>query len=140
MKPKKYFFSENRNIQGGSQKQRLSWYKPRDELLISGPSPSGLYNIQARYENLRICARRRRHESNGRTRVVQWFDHQERREVFTEEARQGKDGFCMRAGIVSMEKDALWPLQCDSHLPTTNGTGADKRNEEIRQFSNILRR
>ena len=39
-----------------------------------------------------------------------------------------------------MEKDALRPLLCDSHLPTTDGTGADKRNEEIRQFSNQLRR
>ena len=39
-----------------------------------------------------------------------------------------------------MKKDALSPLQCDSHLPTTDGTGTDKRNEEIREFSNVLRR
>ena len=32
MKPKKYSYSENRNIQGGSQPQRLSWYKPRDDM------------------------------------------------------------------------------------------------------------
>ena len=32
MKPKKYSFSENRNMQGGSQQQRSSWYKPRDDL------------------------------------------------------------------------------------------------------------
>ena len=30
MKPKKYTNSENRNMHGGSQPQRSSWYKPRD--------------------------------------------------------------------------------------------------------------
>ena len=58
----------------------------------------------------------------------------------TEEAGQRQDWFCLRTGIVSMEKDAFWPLQCDSHLPTTNGTRADERNKEIWQFSNVLRR
>ena len=29
-----------------------------------------------------------------------------------------------------MEEDALWPLQCNSPLPTTDGTSADKRNEK----------
>ena len=32
MKLKKYSFSENRNMQGGSQQQRSSWYKPRDDM------------------------------------------------------------------------------------------------------------
>ena len=32
MKPKKYSYSENRNMQGGSQPQRSSWYKPRDDM------------------------------------------------------------------------------------------------------------
>ena len=32
MKPKKYSFTENRNTQGGSQPQRSSWYKPRDDM------------------------------------------------------------------------------------------------------------
>ena len=32
MKPKKYSYSENRNAQGGSQPQRSSWYKPRDDM------------------------------------------------------------------------------------------------------------
>ena len=31
MKPKKYSYSDNRNTQGGSQPQRSSWYKPRDD-------------------------------------------------------------------------------------------------------------
>ena len=30
MKPKKYSFSESRNMQGGSQQQRSTWYKSRD--------------------------------------------------------------------------------------------------------------
>ena len=32
MKPKKYSYSGNRNMQEGSQPQRSSWYKPRDEM------------------------------------------------------------------------------------------------------------
>ena len=43
----------------------------------------------------------------------------------TEETRQGQDGIRLRAGVFSMEKDALWPLQCDSHVPTTDGTSTD---------------
>ena len=31
-KPKKNSFSENRNMQGGSQQQRSSWYKPRHDM------------------------------------------------------------------------------------------------------------
>ena len=30
-KPKKYSYSDNRNMQGGSQPRRSSWYKPRDD-------------------------------------------------------------------------------------------------------------
>ena len=32
MKPKKYSYPENRNMHGGSQPQRSSWYKPRDDM------------------------------------------------------------------------------------------------------------
>ena len=32
MKPKKYSYSDNRNMQGGSQPQRSSGYKPRDDM------------------------------------------------------------------------------------------------------------
>ena len=32
MKPKKYSYSDNRNVQGGSQPQSSSWYKPRDDV------------------------------------------------------------------------------------------------------------
>ena len=32
MKPKKYSFSEGSNMQRGSQLQRSSWYKPRDDI------------------------------------------------------------------------------------------------------------
>ena len=32
MKPKNYTYSDNRNMQGGSQPQRSSWYKPRDDM------------------------------------------------------------------------------------------------------------
>ena len=33
MKPKKYAFSESRNMQGGGQQQRLPWYKRRDDIV-----------------------------------------------------------------------------------------------------------
>ena len=32
MKPKKYSYSDARNMQGGGQQQRPSWYKPRDDM------------------------------------------------------------------------------------------------------------
>ena len=32
MKPKKYSYSDNRNVQGWSQPQRSSWFKPRDDM------------------------------------------------------------------------------------------------------------
>ena len=32
MKPKNYSYSEGRNMQGGSQSQSSSWYKPRDHM------------------------------------------------------------------------------------------------------------
>ena len=32
MKPKTYPYSEGRSMQGGSQPQRSSWYKPRDDM------------------------------------------------------------------------------------------------------------
>ena len=32
MQPKKYSYSHHRNMQGGSQPQRSSWYKPRDDI------------------------------------------------------------------------------------------------------------
>ena len=32
MKPKKSLYPENRNMQGGSQPQRSSWYKPKDDI------------------------------------------------------------------------------------------------------------
>ena len=32
MKPTKYSYSDNRNMRGGSQPQRSSWYKPRDDM------------------------------------------------------------------------------------------------------------
>ena len=32
MKPKKYSYSDNRNTQGGSQPQKSSWYKPKDDM------------------------------------------------------------------------------------------------------------
>ena len=35
----------------------------------------------------------------------------------------------MRAGAVSTEEDALWPLQCYSYVPTIDGTCTDKCNE-----------
>ena len=93
MKPKKYSFSENRNMHGeANNKGRLgtnleTTWTNEGHVQTCGSSHSELYNIQARYEKLRICARRRRHESNGRKRVLLWFDYQDRREVLYLQSR-----------------------------------------------------
>ena len=56
----------------------------------------------------------------------------------TEEARQGQKRVCLRAGSVSMEKDALWSLQCHGYVSTIDGTRTDKRNEEIWQPGDVV--
>ena len=50
-----------------------------------------------------------------------------------------KTGFALRAGAVSMGKDALWSLQCHGYISTTDGTRIDKCNEEIWQPGDVLR-
>ena len=57
----------------------------------------------------------------------------------TEEARQGQNRVCLRAGIVSREKDVLWSLQRHGYVSTIDGTRIDRCNEEIRQPGNVLR-
>ena len=57
----------------------------------------------------------------------------------TEEAGQGQNRVCLRAGAVSMEEDALWPLQCHGHISTIDGTRIDKCNEEKWQPGDGLR-
>ena len=57
----------------------------------------------------------------------------------TEEAGQGENRVCLRAGIVSIEKDALWSLQRHGYLSTIDGTRIDRCNEEIQQPGNVLR-
>ena len=61
MKPKKYPYSENRNMQGGSQLQR-TWYKPRDDMdkrtlcaANCGSARGGLHDVQTRHEESGIC-------------------------------------------------------------------------------------
>ena len=53
MKPKKYSFSDSRNLQGGSQQQRWSWYKPRatwqtEVMWLSRLPRSGFHLLQTR--------------------------------------------------------------------------------------------
>ena len=57
----------------------------------------------------------------------------------TEEARQGQNKVCLRAGAVSIEEDAFWSLQRHSYLSTIYGTRIDRRNEEIWQPGDVLR-
>ena len=40
-KPKKYSYSDNRNMQGGNQPQRSSWYKLRDDMDKQGMKSLG---------------------------------------------------------------------------------------------------
>ena len=53
MKPKNYSFSDSRNLQGGSQQQRWSWYKPRatwqtEVMWLSRLPRSGFHLLQTR--------------------------------------------------------------------------------------------
>ena len=54
-------------------------------------------------------------------------------------AGQGQDRVCLRAGTVSMEKDAFWSLQRHGHISTIDGTRIDWCNKEIWQPGNVLR-
>ena len=45
---------------------------------------------------------------------------------------------CLQAGTVVMEKDAFWPLQCDSYIPEVNVTRANKINEEAWELDQVL--
>ena len=42
-------------------------------------------------------------------------------------------------GSVSMETDAVWTLQCHSHVSEVDCTRADRRDEEVCQSGNVLR-
>ena len=95
MKPKKNSLSERETCKG-KQQQKLPWFKPRDDmeklrfmykLRIGGSSSSGLHNKQTRHEKLGIRARRGTYWSNGKTRVLQWFDYQNWRKVFFLQSR-----------------------------------------------------
>ena len=57
----------------------------------------------------------------------------------TEEAGQGQNRVCLRAGAVSMENDTLWSLQSHGYLSTIDGTRIDKCNDEIWQPGDVLR-
>ena len=67
MKPKKYSYSDYRNMQGGgSQPQRSSWYKTRDDMDkrrscancgSADHHTNGLHNIQTGNEESGICTR-----------------------------------------------------------------------------------
>ena len=46
------------------------------------------------------------------------------------EARQGQDRVRLRVGSVSMETDAVWTLQCNSHVSAADGTRVDRRDEK----------
>ena len=56
----------------------------------------------------------------------------------TKEAGQRQDRVCLRVGSVSMETDAVWTLQCHSHVSEVDGTRADRRDEEVWQSGNVL--
>ena len=56
-----------------------------------------------------------------------------------QEAGQGQDRVCLRVGSVSMETDAVWTLQCHSHVSAIDGTRADRRDKEVWQPGNVLR-
>ena len=50
----------------------------------------------------------------------------------------GQDRVRLRVGAVSMETDAVWPLQRHSHISTVDGTCADSCDKDVRQSGNVL--
>ena len=52
--------------------------------------------------------------------------------------QDGQNRVCLRVGAVSMETDAVWSLQCHSHVSTVDGTCADRWDKEVRQSDNVL--
>ena len=50
----------------------------------------------------------------------------------TEEAGQGQNRVCLRAGAVSLEEDAIWSLQGHGYVSTIECTRLDKCNVETR--------
>ena len=54
----------------------------------------------------------------------------------TEVAGQGQDRVCLRAGAVSVEEDALRPLQCHDYVSTIDDTCIDKCNKK--QYGNLV--
>ena len=45
----------------------------------------------------------------------------------------------MADGIVPMADDFLWPLQQESHISATNGTGTNNFDKEVWQLGDVLR-
>ena len=44
----------------------------------------------------------------------------------------------MRAGIVAVEEDAVRTVQCDGHIPATDGPGTHERHQEKRESHHVL--
>ena len=50
----------------------------------------------------------------------------------TQKAGSAENGFCVRAGIIPVEEDAVRIVQRDGHIKATGGPGTNERNQEIR--------
>ena len=90
MKPKKYsFFLESRNMQGGGQQQMSTWYKPRDYM----DKRRSCANSCSADHHILDCTTYKQgmknwgYASDGRTRVLQRLDNQDRREVLFLQSR-----------------------------------------------------
>ena len=89
IKPKKYSFSESRNMQGGGQQQMSTWYKPRDDMdkrrscANCGSADHYIVDCTTYKQGMKNLG----YASDGRTRVLQRLDNQDRREVLFLQSR-----------------------------------------------------
>ena len=96
MKPQKYSYSDNRNMQGGSQPQRSSWYKPRDDMdkrrscANCGSADHHVADCTTYKQGMKSLGYAPDEEdmSHGRTRVLQRPDHQDRCKMLLLQSRE----------------------------------------------------
>ena len=73
---------------------------------------------------------------SGEAKIVTALDLGSVFQQVPEEARQREDKNCLRADPVLVEKKVFWYVQCESHVPTHNGSAT---HGKLLKPNNVLR-
>ena len=139
MKPKKFSISDGRNLQGVSQQQRLTWYKPRDDMdkqqscVNCGSADHYIADCstkKTRDEKLGIYIIWRWHESDGRT-CLQFYSGL----IIKIGARWF---FCSQEGHFTMDCTLFWEAKKKQKHPKHKIALAAVQNNRNRQAENDL--